>query len=94
MNKVQKPRTSSIFSIVPTKTNNSASETPVTISGLDIGIFVTDITRRRVRFFILQIPIAAVVPRTVAATEEVTASISVFSKSPIKFELVNSSLYH
>ena len=94
INSVPKPRTSSILSHVPINTKSSASETPVTISGFDIGIFVTDITRLRVRFFILLMPSAAVVPSKVATTLEATARIRVFSKSPIRLEFVNSSLYH
>ena len=46
---VAKPRMLFIFIIVPTKANSSASDTPVTISGLVSGIFVTPIVKRRRR---------------------------------------------
>ena len=64
---------------LPTKTNRSMRDTPVTISGFIMGIFVTVISEllkspRRIR----NIATAAAVPRTVAITAESAARISVF----------------
>jgi len=73
---VTKPN--SKFILAAKNTNKSISETPVTISGLIIGMFVPCITIVRGSFFILFIPIAAAVPRIVAAIDATVATITVF----------------
>ena len=81
MRSVAKPRMLFIFSIVPTKAKSSASETPVTISGLVSGIFVTPIVKRRRRGPMECMPRAAQVPRIVANIEDRSATITEFSSS-------------
>ena len=67
--------------ITPAKANSSARETPVTISGFVSGMFVTAIVTRRIRPDMARMPIAAMVPRTVATTEAITAIMTEFASS-------------
>ena len=60
---------------------SSASETPVTISGLVSGIFVTPIVKRRRRGPMECMPRAAQVPSIVANIEDRSATITEFSSS-------------
>ena len=95
MKRVQKLSLSSVAPMsVPTKTNRSIIETPVTISGFIIGTFVIELTMPRIRRErIRSSPTAAHVPMTVAVSDEVTASISVFLKALNTSPLLNSSPY-
>jgi len=81
MSRVTKPSTLLTFRSVPTKANSSASETPVTISGFVRGMLVTPMTVRFMRGPIACMPSAAMVPRAVASSEEMTATMKEFAKS-------------
>ena len=64
------------------KTNNSISETPVTISAFIIGMFVIVKTAFLENFFLSAVmPTAAAVPKTVEITAESTATIRVCSRA-------------
>ena len=81
------------FILAAKKTNKSIKETPVTISGLIIGILVTFIIRDFGSFFILCMPIAARVPRIVEAMLARVAIIIVFIKDEIIILLLNKRSY-
>ena len=75
-------------------TKRSIMETPVTISGFIIGMFVTeDIAVFKNLLFILSMPSAANVPITVARSEEETARISEFLSAFSACASRKSSLY-
>ena len=80
-----------IFSIVPTKAKSSASETPVTISGFVMGMFVMLMDSLRSLGLMEFMPIAAAVPKTVAMTEAMTATITEFRSSGRSTPSENSS---
>ena len=50
---VQNPRKSLLFKIVATATKRSIIETPVTISGFTIGMFVIDFMAFFIYFFLI-----------------------------------------
>ena len=81
MRSVVKPRTLLSFIICPANAKSSASETPVTISGFVSGIFVTAIVMRRIRPDMARMPMAAIVPSTVATSEAITATMTEFASS-------------
>ena len=81
------------LSSVPVKAKSSASETPVTISGLVMGMLVSVITAARSRPRALWRPTAAMVPRIVARTLERTAIIREFNNSRKRSESRKSSPY-
>lgn len=81
MRSVVKPRTLLSFIICPANAKSSASETPVTISGFVSGIFVTAIVMRRIRPDMARMPMAAMVPSTVATSEAITATMTEFASS-------------
>ena len=91
---VQKPRISLCFITPPMNTKRRARETPVTISGLVIGIFVTERIALCILLLILWIPTAAMVPTTVATIDAITAIITVFSNRLRRVLLLKSSVYH
>ena len=77
MTSVTKPN--SRFILAAKNTNSSMSDTPVTISGLMIGILVTFMTTALGTFLMPLMPIAAKVPRTVETILAATAMIMVFT---------------
>ena len=85
---------SSQSNALATNTNSSIRETPVTISGLTIGKFVTFITRRFRHFFILLMPMAAAVPSTVANIAATRAIIRVFFRASSSIRSSNIWTYH
>ena len=60
--------------VLPTKMNSRERLTPVTISGLVMGMLVRLMTTLRIFGFMLWIPTAATVPKTVAMRLESTAT--------------------
>ena len=79
---------------LPTNTNKSISDTPVTISGFIIGIFVTVIAVLLSSFErILYMPTAASVPSSVEHTAEQSDNISVFFKAVTVALLWNTDSY-
>ena len=71
INSVGNPRASFELTKLPTNTNKSIMETPVTISGFIIGILVTVKTALLTHFFfIVWIPTAAIVPSTTEMSED------------------------
>ena len=87
------PKPISKLKITPRKVKSSISETPITISGLMIGMFDAFCTSMRVLPFRLLIPIAADVPRIVANSEARTAISRVFVRAFMIELLLNSSRY-
>ena len=81
------------FILAAKNTNRSIRDTPVTISGLMIGIFVMFITIAFGTFFMLFMPMAARVPRTVETMLAITAIISVFTRDEIMISFWKSFLY-
>ena len=95
-NRMCDSRTVTAFSLSPracvTATNSSISETPVTISGLIIGIFEILSTILRERFFKLLIPIAAQVPNSDANRAANRAITKVLITTPISSLLLKRFL--
>ena len=80
---------------LPMNTNKSISDTPVTISGFIIGMFVTLSMSPFAHFErILYMPTAASVPSRVAITADASARTSVFLSAVMVPLLANSSRYH
>ena len=90
---VQKPRMDLMRSRLPAKANSSARETPVTISGLVMGMFVSVMTAERIFPRILWMPRAATVPRTVAIRLDSTAMNRELRSSVSSVPSRNSSAY-
>ncbi len=76
--RVVKPNTLLMRSALPTKTKTRAKDTPVTMSGLVSGMFVTVSANERSLPLMLYMPKAAIVPITVAISEERAATMSEF----------------
>ena len=91
MTSVTKPN--SRFILAAKNTNSSMSETPVTISGLTIGMFVMFITIALGTLRMELIPIAARVPSSVAAMLAITAIMMVFISEEMMTSLRNSFAY-
>ena len=81
------------FILAAKNTKSSIRDTPVTISGLMIGIFVMPIITLFGTLRILFMPIAARVPRTVETTLETQAIIIVFIRDEIIILLLKRRIY-
>jgi len=75
------------------KANIIIKDTPVIISGFNIGIYVMFIIIVLGVFFIEYMPIAAAVPSIVAITDDISASKRVFTKDDIINSFWNSFAY-
>jgi CBS domain containing-hemolysin-like protein len=69
------------------KANKSINDTPVIISGFKIGKYVILIIIAFAVFFIEYIPIAAAVPIIEAMTDDISASMSVFTRALMIYSL-------
>ena len=82
------------FILAAKNTKRSIRDTPVTISGLIIGIFVILRTTAFGNFLMLFIPIAASVPRIVEIILAKTAIIMVFTREEMIISFLKSFSYH
>ena len=94
MSRVPKPKRSRVPRKVATATKSSIMDTPVTISGFIMGMLVTLMMGfwRYLRFMRWS-PRAPKVPRTVAHTEELTASTRELRRAEKASSSWNSSSY-